>query len=698
MVGGNADGYLALMSDGDQSTTTRGRTMSWRDAAGRAAMVAVVFAVVDAAILIMGDVSATMTIVLVATMFMTVGLVTMIILLATQALVGRYPASARPNHVVTLIALLVVGVMFVRLNDATFSGEGLARSGFAEVVRGVATVGVMVAVLVAMMIHGGWSARRNRRRRGDNCEQERGDRSLRDFAWPITLVVVATLLSIADRTVLPSQYPQVHLQLFLTAWATTTMATAALGRRFLSRHVEKFAVVAVILLVASPLVVLFMLRSDRADATAGLIVTRSSLHARHLLEMIPRAFLADDTTDIDFDRARYFAPRRPDAERLRTKRESLALIAPANIVVVSIDTVRADHCGFLGYERPTTSEWGALAARGAVFERAYTSYPTSDIAFSSMLHSLWPAETPAAKKTSTTASLPSVFRSAGYATHAVTSFLPMQCRPGSGFGTFVDGFDSFEATGESNRQADAVRVVDRAIEVMTERASTSQPFLLWIHVFDPHDPYFERSEFGFGDDPIARYDSEIAYASRAIGKLDDAMKRLGLTDRSYVVTHSDHGEAFGEHGGAFHNSSLYEEQIRVPFVVVGPGVAPVRCRETVSLVDLLPTLVSLTGVKDEDASRRRGRDLSSLLWGLRPDGDPGAFAFAQLLLKFYRSGKKAVLIEGDRKVIHTPEGLPRWEVYDLAEDPEESENRVGRVSRDEATMKAAVRAMMGALN
>ncbi|MBP9112269.1 MAG: sulfatase, partial [Polyangiaceae bacterium] len=200
-----------------------------------------------------------------------------------------------------------------------------------------------------------------------------------------------------------------------------------------------------------------------------------------------------------------------------------------------------------------------------------------------------------------------------------------------------------------------------------------EPVFAWVHLFEPHEPYVKHSEFDFGNADVDRYDSEIAAADAGIRTLVEAF--LEKKPESIVIVTADHGEEFGEHDGRYHGTTVYEEQVRVPLIVMGRGVSPgKRIQAPVQTVDLYPTLLSAVGVPR--TARIVGRDLGPLLTGKTPD-EGSAFA---------DTDKMAMLAHGtDRLVCRSSmmgtglsKGTSTCVLYDLARDPKELHD----VSRD----------------
>jgi hypothetical protein len=277
-----------------------------------------------------------------------------------------------------------------------------------------------------------------------------------------------------------------------------------------------------------------------------------------------------------------------------------------NIVLVSIDALRADHLGAYGYRRHTSPAIDALAAGGVTFDAAYTPCPSTRCAVPA-LHTGRYASTLSALGTGSIPTLARVLRDAGWATAAITC-----CDRFAVARDEVVGFQTLDASADAVRrtragQSNADIVVDRALEWLHGR-DPARPYFAWLHLYEPHFPYAAPGGTSFGGDDIDRYDAEIAFADAQIARLVAA-----LEPSTIVVVTSDHGEEFGEHGLRFHARSLYNAVVRVPLVMRVPGVAARRVATPVSLVDVMPTLLDLAGV--EGPSGMNGRTLVPALHG-----------------------------------------------------------------------------------
>ena len=303
-----------------------------------------------------------------------------------------------------------------------------------------------------------------------------------------------------------------------------------------------------------------------------------------------------------------------------------------NVVLVTIDAVRADHTSAYGYERPTTPALEKLAARGARFEWALSSSPTTRRAIPSLLtgryaatlffaegEKLWPPRL--AKKAHHL--LGQSFKKAGYATHAVLCCTTLFDRTAG----VVEGIDDIDASAVSIKPHGGEHITARVEKLVPELAAGGRPFFLWVHFLDPHNPYDQPDGTpDFGSSEIDRYDAEIRYVDDRIGRIVAALEAAGLLDRTIVAVSADHGDEFFEHGNQYHGRSLYTELERVPLVIAAPGLAPRVVAAPVSLVDIGATLLDLTGL--ERPAGQNGRSLAGAMAGEPP---PDRMVLAELM-------------------------------------------------------------------
>ena len=324
-----------------------------------------------------------------------------------------------------------------------------------------------------------------------------------------------------------------------------------------------------------------------------------------------------------------------------------------NVVVLTLDTLRADHVSHLGYSRPTTPMVDRFAMGAATFRRARAQYPSSRYSIASFLSSRYPTRTHAYRRdrargeeevSRLSSYLAEDLRGARRRTAAITAMdRGIEQRH---FDFLRTGFDSFDGAGESEPEA-ADRVTDRALAAL-EGLSEREPFHLWVHYFDAHAPYVAHDDHDFGAGDVDRYDGEIAFMDAHVGRLLDRLARRADWDETVVVIHSDHGEEFLEHGGRFHGTSLHDESIRVPLIVRVPGARPAIVDDPVELIDVKPTLLELLAV--ERAGSTDGQSLLPEIAGL-PRKRRLPPAFAQIREGIALGVRADAVADGDWKAI-----------------------------------------------
>jgi choline-sulfatase len=371
---------------------------------------------------------------------------------------------------------------------------------------------------------------------------------------------------------------------------------------------------------------------------------------------------------------------------------------PRNVLLITVDTVRADHTSLYGYARPTTPVLAEIAARGVRFERAVAASPTTRQSLPALLFGRYPSRLPFDPASSTPRlldhSLPtlaSILAGAGYRTHAL--FAVGEVLNDEALVGFAST-DSVSLHGRGyKRPNNAVEVTDRALAWIGKPAP--EPWFLWIHYFDPHHPYQVPvgAPKNFGDEPLDRYDAEIAHADAQIGRLVAGMKPAGET---LLVVTADHGEAFGERGVHFHGKNLHEEQTRVPLVMALLGGAPLPGRvETtpVSLVDVTPTVLDLTGASQP--AGMNGRSLAPVVLGV--GSAPARPIVMELMRDRFVSRRMLGVIDGDHKIVWDLDA-DATSVFDLRRDPGEHDDLIATPVGDtlRATLGATLDRELGA--
>jgi len=373
-----------------------------------------------------------------------------------------------------------------------------------------------------------------------------------------------------------------------------------------------------------------------------------------------------------------------------------------NLLLVVVDTLRADHLGTYGHGEDTSPRIDELAGQGVVFERMYSQAPWTKPSVASLFTSLYPPQHQVLEEgtdnrlASSLTTLAEVLADAGYRTGAVSQNPHIQANTG-----FDQGFGEFH--GLSGYVSGVDEMLDAGRGFLDREAG--RPFFLYMHFLDPHGPYApppklrkrflgEREtkkarvvsgrvgkmlegeelsielEAGDLDYLEALYDAEIRWVDVAVGRLLDHLEERGLADDTVVLLTADHGEEFMDHGTLKHGYQLYEESVHVPLIVRAPGVEPRRVDRMVAQhVDLAPTVLDLLGQPVPSAAQ--GRSLRPWLEGRETAGPETA-----LLGTSWREIDRFAVREGSWKLVrHADQG--RTELYDLASDPTERKNVAG---------------------
>ena len=390
----------------------------------------------------------------------------------------------------------------------------------------------------------------------------------------------------------------------------------------------------------------------------------------------------------------------------------VATIAPSagpdrsrlNIIVITVDALRADHLGVYGYSRPTSPSIDAFAKEAVVVSDGISQAPYTKASIASLLTGLYPT----AHKTYTTnvtlgqlmttgvgkssvpstdvlgpelQTLPEALHDAGFETFALTSNPYLI----SDFG-FAQGFEHFRFLSEHRDTASARFVLAEAIKALDGRSK--RPFFLWVHLMEPHSPYTPPEPYRSMFPPLApprpidpsviparmqigdsrdlnlyqaRYDGEVRTADAAIGGFFEELRRRRLWNRTLIVVTADHGESFMEHGVLEHNTWLYDELVHVPLLIRIPGVTPRRVRMQLQLVDLYPTLARVARAKVPDGLHGRDRLLE-----LQGRAAADSYAYSELV------GVRFSIRTLEWKYISSLQG--GRQLFDLRVDPREQNN------------------------
>ncbi|MCP4678817.1 MAG: sulfatase-like hydrolase/transferase [Deltaproteobacteria bacterium] len=323
---------------------------------------------------------------------------------------------------------------------------------------------------------------------------------------------------------------------------------------------------------------------------------------------------ARDIPDNDVDEDCSFGDLNLAAIKARAKNEEKApekkpLKRPAlpenvSLLMITVDTLRFDAPGFMGYERDVTPNLDRIAEQGTIYERAYGLGSYTGQAVPPMLTGKYASELIRNDRHEVRISGKETFAAelicgekvlcAGFLTHFLFN---------SRYG-WSQGFDKWTVVGADppgpghiDSKYNSHIVANHAIRWLKKPENTAGQFWLWVHFMDPHKEYLEHKGIKkFGSDRRSRYDHELLFTDHHVGRLLDAFKEIPAAERTVILVSADHGEAFNEHGRWCHGRELWEEIIRVPLAVSGPGVAKKRIARQTSHIDIFPTLLDLFGV------------------------------------------------------------------------------------------------------
>jgi arylsulfatase A-like enzyme/HEAT repeat protein len=478
------------------------------------------------------------------------------------------------------------------------------------------------------------------------------------------LAALALGCELANQLVLPRLYSWFHAGL-----AVATLAAAVLAAR-LALEPRRAAARSVgprwSLAVAAVAVVLAVIAGAKAHGSQ--IVRFAALErtaaTAQLLRLSPVSMRART----------YVAAHRGESESSLPPLPEGPRRPEADVMLITVDALRADHLGAFGYRRrPTTPHIDELAARSVRFTRAYAQAPHTSFSVASMLTGKYfptlARLAPAEKHDPITSPLRQYgWRTAAFYPPAVF-YVDAQKLKAYADTNFAFEYIKFE-------YLEAQKRVDQIIHFY-ELEQPKRAFV-WVHFFEPHEPYVAHPEFPFGAGDMDRYDSEIAYADAAIGRLLAWVKQH--RPHTIVVLAADHGEEFDEHGGRYHGSSLFEEQIHVPLLISVPGVSPRDVDSPVELIDIAPTVLNLLDIPVP--ARMRGTDLGP--WLATPPAPPSRLppAFAEL-------EDKRMVVRGEEKLICDLNwGFCAY--YDLGKDPGEKQNRADENPDRVASLRAVL--------
>ena len=367
---------------------------------------------------------------------------------------------------------------------------------------------------------------------------------------------------------------------------------------------------------------------------------------------------------------------------------------PTNVVVITIDTLRADHLGCYGYKQIRTPAIDALAGDSARFERAYTAVPVTLPSHTGIFTGTYPMlsgmhDFAANKLNPSQPTLASVLKDQGYTTAAVVGSAVLDSRFGlnRGFDFYYDHFD-FSRLQESNleeMERPANVVADVALDWLGK--NYQKKFLLWMHLYDPHYPYRPPAPYD-GEYKDRPYDGEIAFADSQVARLIDFLKQKGLYKSTMIVLSGDHGESLGEHGEKTHGFFIYNATLHVPLIIHLPTSGTGKTvTQLVNLADLMPTV--LQELKIEVPKQVQGQSLLPVIENNHKDVR-GLYA-ETFLPRLHFNWSELRSVETDN--FHFIDA-PKPELYDLSKDPGETQNLFSQKKAVAEEMRAKLAALI----
>jgi arylsulfatase A-like enzyme/Flp pilus assembly protein TadD len=341
-----------------------------------------------------------------------------------------------------------------------------------------------------------------------------------------------------------------------------------------------------------------------------------------------------------------------------------------NVLLITIDTLRADRLSCYSQEFVQTPNMDSLAKKGVIFTRAFANNPTTLPSHTNILLGLSPLCHGVRENTNFVVqekfvTLAEHLKSFGYATGAFIGGYPLHSRFGlaQGFDIYDENYEAKDYMKLSAGERRAEAVIDPALDWVKKQES---PWFLWIHCFDPHDPYEPPQLFG-ARYPDSLYDGEVAYVDFQLGKVISFLNEDNLFDRTVIVFTGDHGESLGQHGEKTHGYLAYNTTIWIPFFLAAPGFESGQIEQYVCHMDIFPTVCDLLGIKKPDSLQGL-----SLLACFNGKTLPRRTIYFESLYPYYSRGWAPIkgYIQGKEKFIESP--IP--ELYDLGKDFDEGDN------------------------
>jgi len=364
---------------------------------------------------------------------------------------------------------------------------------------------------------------------------------------------------------------------------------------------------------------------------------------------------------------------------------------PPSVLLITIDTLRADHLGCYGYARIKTPTIDRLASEGVRFENAYAQVPITLPSHAAILTGTYPMLNGVRDFTSpglaaNVPTLAEILRRNSYHTAAFVSSFVLNSMWGlnRGFEVYDDSvdFDAPQAKNLSLLERRGDRTVDRFLNWLKKRES--KPFFTWLHLYDPHSPY--RPPEPFRTRYSARpYDGEIAFDDFQVGRVVERLRELGLYENTFIALLSDHGESLGEHGEREHGFFVYNATLRVPLILKLPGklTGPRFISQPVGTVDIAPTIAQVCRIPPPETTAFQGHSLLGVTAGVASGSDYAVYGESYYPRNSFGWHELRTIITPRVKFVDAPKA----ELYDLERDPGERVNLISENSAAAASLR-----------
>ena len=368
-------------------------------------------------------------------------------------------------------------------------------------------------------------------------------------------------------------------------------------------------------------------------------------------------------------------------------------LRPLNVVLITIDTLRADRLHCYGNEKIETPALDRLARKGVLFEDAVAQVPLTPPSHASIFTGTYPTvhhvrNTGGFVLQPSSVTLATILQQQGWDTAGFigASVLKKYFGFNQGFAVYDDQMPKPEKSQEEREYPErrAAKVVDHALEWLN--GQSGKPFFVWLHLYDPHEPYSPPEPFRqkYRDN---LYDGEVAYTDQQIARFLDALEKKSPPEKTLIVALADHGESLGEHGEFNHGVFLYDSTLRIPFLMAGPGIpAGLRVKQQVRTIDVLPTVLDLMGGKPPAACQG-----TTLLPAFAGKQLPAVYSYAESLYPKMNMGWAE--LRGIRTAHWKYIRAPKPELYDLTQDPGETTNVIDSHPQEFHELDAKLKAL-----